>query len=79
VTGTGCVAGVPFFRRRAFARWHLPGGDGAYYSVDGYPLRDGFAPRSASTARSSEGVRDSSAFVGLFMLLQPYRSLRASP
>ena len=20
---------------------HLPGGDGAYYSVDGYPLRDG--------------------------------------
>jgi hypothetical protein len=28
---------------------HLPGGDGAYYSVDGYPLRDGL--RAAIGAR----------------------------
>ena len=29
---------------------HLPGGDGAYYSVDGYPLRDGL--------RTAIGERD---------------------
>jgi hypothetical protein len=35
------VAGAKELRLTRMEYRHLPGGDGAYYSVDGYPLRDG--------------------------------------
>jgi hypothetical protein len=65
-------AGVDGLQLTRMEYRHLPGGDGTYYSVDGYPLRDGLR---AAKRESSKGVRDCSAFVGLLMLLQPSLSL----
>jgi hypothetical protein len=35
------VAGAKELQLTRMEYRHLPGGDGAYYSIDGYPLRDG--------------------------------------